>query len=136
MSAHIMDIRDESAVVDFSRTLDMLKTAENIPVLYIKIPWMLYRSSRALKKIREKFERCSSSCGASCLDEIIEKVKPVRDSMVFIFEKMNRIKLLAPLRSFVESAVIDWDDFVEDCTVASDPEIRNMICSIADGLRA
>ncbi len=35
--------------------------------------------------------------------------------------------VLLPFRRAIEKAAIDWDDFVEDCVVASDPELHNLL---------
>jgi hypothetical protein len=34
---------------------------------------------------------------------------------------------LLPFRRAIEKAAIDWDDFVEDYVVASDPELHNLL---------
>jgi hypothetical protein len=39
--------------------------------------------------------------------------------------------VLLPFRRAIEKAAIDWDDFVEDCVVASDHELHHLLDHLA-----
>jgi len=135
MSTHVMDTRDGFGLEDFGRNLQLLRAAKSLLRIYIKLPLMLARHSLVLKEARDLLDRCRIACETtSCLESNIPSINLIRDTLESLLNDAKQISLLAPFRPFLKSALVEWDDFVEDCAIASDPEIRAMIRTIADAL--
>ena len=54
----------------------------------------------------------------------------IRDFFVEGVHSSRSTFVLLPFRRAIEKAAIDWDDFVEDCVVASDPELHHLLAQL------
>lgn len=126
--------------LSFSKTIesrtDLLRTGG---ALFRKLPsltlGMLLDSLRSLclvREIRLAFNQCDAACSnPKCLKN--EDVRIVRDRYMDFSEEVSEI----PVMNFfigwlVKRTLIVWDDLLEDMTIASDAEFRNLIMRIAE----
>ena len=135
MSAQVMNTCDSLGLEAFGRDLNVLWTGKDLLTVYFRLPRMLFKQAAFLKKAKAVSGQCCKTCEtASCVGNIASSVSYVRDGLAFIANNAAQIRALAPFRPFLRSAVAEWDDFAEDCAIASDLEIRDMICKIADAM--
>lgn len=104
-------------------------------LLYPRTLWVIVALRCINRRIRKMLNRCDASCvDAQCYANLLEPTRELRnqlDLFISISEKVGNLGLFLP---FLRSALIDLDDVVEDCEVGSDPEIRDMLCRIADAV--
>ncbi|CAN2039012.1 conserved hypothetical protein [Candidatus Magnetomoraceae bacterium gMMP-15] len=108
----------------------------------LTMPGLLFRffqhrmqSHKTLFAIRTALEFCNTSCkDASCLDNIYEDAKAIRDKYYEIFKQTSGQSIFFLFNMMIKDTLSDWDDLVEDCVIGSDKEIRSMISDIAERL--
>jgi len=91
------------------------------------------RGSRlTLAKVRSAMALCAELCHeGACLGRLLEHAALIRDLHAEIYGRMAAFPLGFLFRKRVELSLHEWDNLVEDCAVASDPEIREMLIELA-----
>ena len=59
--------------------------------------------------------------------KMYETACQIRDYFVETVHISHSKALLLPFRKMIEHAAVDWDDFIEDCVVASDPDLHHLL---------
>jgi hypothetical protein len=94
-------------------------------------------SQKVLRRIREAFDRCRLDCTgkdneAACMKMLTDLAVETRDRYAGIEENASYIPVIRTiLKKTIRNTLIDWDDLVEDLTIGSDPEIRDLLSKIA-----
>jgi hypothetical protein len=94
-------------------------------------------SQKIIQRVRETFDRCQWGCigsedEAGCMKMLTGLVSETRDRYANLEENAAHVPIVRTLlgRS-IRNTLIDWDDLVEDLTIGSDPEIRDLLSKIA-----
>jgi len=96
---------------------------------------LFYNSLKGLlliRKLRKTFSICKVECSEpKCMK--VDRVKLIRDNYIIFDEEMSKI----PVMNFfvgglVEKTLAAWDDLVEDMTIGSDTEFRDLIMQIVE----
>ena len=91
-------------------------------------------SSRYLRKLRKLMKLCGTFCKeGKCMVEAYEHTKKTRDEYLQLISKLERLpfRSVSPASAILRYDLAKWDDLVEDCLIASDPELRSLVSSIA-----
>lgn len=94
-------------------------------------------SQKIIHRVRETFDRCQWDCTGSedeagCMKMLADLAAETRDRYANLEENAAHVPIVRTLlgRS-IRNTLIDWDDLVEDLTIGSDPEIRDLLAKIA-----
>lgn len=107
----------------------------NIVKLYLALFGVIFTYKKIRNDFRKAIELCSKECEKDpqeCAQFFCEKSIEIRDSFVFLCNKSKTLSIIRPFRRHFDKAAFEWDDFVEDCTIATDPEVKKLIGQIAN----
>jgi hypothetical protein len=111
-----------------------VRTIKRDFVMFWKTAKSLRISAKAIKKIRDMASTCNEVCeSGKCMEALYESVKRTRDlsvELVQTLEKTDYIWKRIILRMW-RNSLDEWDNLAEDCLLASDYEIRDLIGKIA-----
>jgi hypothetical protein len=119
---------------ELNRTINLFQASK----LYLKAlsnTLFLLRNSNSLRaEIRQTLQDCNATCEdpAKCAEILCSFAKSIRDGFFELVSMTEQSVILKPFSRLLLGPVTDWDDFVEDCTLASDDEFRKLIGQIAD----
>lgn len=148
----------EAASIGEKNHLQCLDLKNDISVMIDKIssgkgtlsylpPYMIYLAAKdyfvtqsLIRKIRKQHNECSNICQGTeiegvCLDQTYDLVVGLRDNYVNLVEFLSHRKIMGFfLMGITRKSLMDWDDLVEDFTIAKDTEIRELLYSISEAL--
>jgi hypothetical protein len=116
----------ESYVRDF-KIAEMIAASGRILILYIMLISILYKNKKMMNRLKSSLEGDENS-------HLIEDISQIRDGFVKLYELSHQIRFLIPFIRSLENAATDWDDFVEDCVIVSDIEIKSLLTSVNNAL--
>ena len=116
----------ESYVRDF-KIAEMIAASGRILILYIMLISILSKNKKMMNRLKSSLQENETS-------HLIEEIIQIRDGFVKLYELSHQIRFLMPFIRFLENATIDWDDFVEDCVIVSDVEIKKLTQSVNNAL--
>ncbi|MCP4350927.1 MAG: hypothetical protein GY795_36135 [Desulfobacterales bacterium] len=89
-----------------------------------------------MNHLKSSIDSCEDECEkpSECIEQIYQTAQQFRDCFVGLHKTSLNSSLFFPFRYHLENAAIDWDDFAEDCAVASDPEIRESLIRLANAI--
>ncbi len=101
----------------------------NLPIALYEIHKACRMSHRLVENIRSAVSSYSSDHIRECYDSI----KEIRDKYISISDRISDSKLLSfCFMDRVENMLDEWDELAEDCYIASDNEIKELIEKIAE----
>ncbi|CAK8716590.1 hypothetical protein H206_00681 [Candidatus Electrothrix aarhusensis] len=125
--------------VSFSKriesSIEILKNAGTLSFLTVRAVFTTLTMSVLglyfLSGARQIFEKCGDSCpSVDCID--IEKVRSVRDRLITMSDAISQLAVVDFFTGkLVRKMLTDWDDLVEDMTIATDAEFRELISQVA-----
>lgn len=116
-------------------TIKKLKVAGTLSILHVRAIIITVVMSISgiflLRNVRRTFEKCDNSCPTvDCVD--IDKVTSVRDRLITLSDAITQLVVVDFFTGkLVRRILTDWDDLVEDMTVATDSEFRDLISKVA-----
>lgn len=116
---------------------ELLRSGNKLNSTVLRVVYWTVRSliteKKAIRVIRKAMAECSESCeDGGCLRELLPIIQPPCDFFADLVKTYDRMPpLFKPLKTISEIMLTDWSDLVEDCLIASDPEIRASITRIA-----
>jgi hypothetical protein len=116
----------ESYVRDF-KIAEMIAASGRILILYIMLISILSKNKKMMNRLKSSLQKNETP-------PLIEEIVQIRDGFVKLYELSNQIRFLMPFIRFLENATIDWDDFVEDCVIVSDVEIKKLTQNVNNAL--
>lgn len=133
----------EKRAISFIQKLDtavrIVKTSGDIITgtvkLYFVLIGVIFVCEKTRRDFRKAVELCSKECEKDpqeCAQFFCENSIKIRDHFVYLCNKSKTLSYLLPFRRYFDKAAFEWDDFVEDCTIATDPEIKKLIGQIAN----
>ncbi len=142
----VLTASDEQSLNEFMKNIDsvgrIMKTSSSIVYRVIKVYMVAFfvvventRSFKTLRSISESCNACNDDCSPKeCAARVLEISKRVREEISSTRNELKPMAILAPLSILFEKLLIDWDDFVVDLTISSDPEIEASIGQLIDVL--
>ncbi|MCF8092863.1 MAG: hypothetical protein K9K21_12505 [Desulfotignum sp.] len=81
-------------------------------------------------QIRDTFNQCANE--AACMKMILDISIETRDKYFELRRSAAKIPVIEKLiGTIIEDTLMQWDDLVEDLTIASDPDIRAALLQIS-----
>ena len=110
------------------------KANEVVSVYYYSL--RLFIAQYSIKKsARSMMNFCSTACPTvECVTSISTNVRRLSRAMAVLLEGLKRRNVYSPLIPPFERMLSEWDEFAEDCDIATDPEIRDLFTKVADAL--
>jgi len=125
MNSYTTAMPDHGAIESYIRDLkiaEMICASKRILILYIMLISVLLNSKKIMTHLKSQLERSETG-----RDQLTAEVCNIRDGFVTLSEYSHQTRFIRIFNRFLEKATIEWDDFVEECTVSSDPEIRELL---------
>lgn len=141
MDATAANLCEESAtkyIGKLDNLVNAISASKRIVFNTFKIYYLLFDVLFKYEQIRRNFRSAIESCDATCEDRqkcaenLCENSTVIRNKLFELLERSYQHTILKPFQKSIENAVSDWDDFVEDCTIASDHKIKNLFDKIAN----
>ena len=111
-----------------------------LPGILFSLSRQNHISRKAIKEIRKALDKCPNTCvgqehEASCMLEITDEIRTVRDNYLHMYHLMVKINMLpASLSEKTEKILQDWDELVTDVTIGSDMEVRFLLSQISQAV--
>lgn len=130
---------EEHSINEFMKSIDsvglIMKTSSSLVYRVLKVYvtsfFIIAENSKSFKILRGMAEACNAcdeSCSPKkCAIKVLEMSKKVRDDIASTSDDFKTISILAPLSVAFDQILTEWDDFVVDLTISSDPEVDNAI---------
>ena len=78
---------------------------------------------------------CTQACpSVDCVTSVTTKVHQINSVMGLMLKKLEAKKVFGPLIPQFEKMFTEWDELAEDCAIATDPEIRDLLSRVADAI--
>ncbi len=90
----------------------------------------LFKILNACERILLQMKVDAGKSDADLMSLCIEAAK-IRNALALLIPKIEQNKAIYHVKLFYEMAVSDWDDFVEELSVSSDPEILELTLEIS-----
>ena len=132
------NIKAQEFIRKLNITINMIKNSGAIFKKLFKVYFLLFNIVFGYNVIRKKFKEAIKDCSGQCSDPdkcsefFCNTAIEIRDNLLTLFDLSKDTNILIPFRYTLEKAATDWDDFAEDCIIASDPDINKMLDKIAD----
>jgi hypothetical protein len=112
----------ESYIHDLKIT-EMICVSKRILILYLMLVSVISNSKKMIKHLRLQLSQSENTH-----EKLKAEIRQIRDEFVKLHELSVQSRFVVkPVRYLLEKAAIDWDDFVEECTVSSDAEIKDLL---------
>jgi len=130
---------EEHSINEFMKSIDsvsfIMKTSSSLVYRVLKVYVTSFfiiaenaKSFKILRGMAESCNACDETCSPKeCAVKVLEVSKKVRDDIAGTSDDFKTIPILAPLSVAFDYILTEWDDFVVDLTISSDPEIDNAI---------
>lgn len=121
---------------EFLRNLQTMLFLARSPLQLLKLYRLLlpalYRNKEYLLSFKTFLSFCTGTTPVcqECTQHIVDIARQVRETWIACSQICHATLLLWPVRNAVETAIIDWDDLIEDCVIASDPEIHDLLTQL------
>lgn len=137
MAATTIDIcldKTNKLVDSIEKTVRLITLPGHIVQLYLNTIILFFKSKKMTRFFKTKVVVCSKTCSTAkeCLSYICEGSTKIRDGHLDLYQQSKRIPFLKPQSLIFKHLLDEWDDLVEDYTIASDPEVNNLLSQIAD----
>jgi len=115
---------------NISRSTSLIKGIIIYFVLLYQLAKIESISAITIKELKNVLANCKDGrehC-PECWEKVLEVAHKGRDNLIQLMEILpkNNI-LLNKARQRIEAVLIDWDDLVEDLTVCTDEEFRDLV---------
>ena len=120
-------IESSIAILKNAGTLSFLTVRAVFATLTMSVLGLYFLSG-----VRQTFEKCENSCpSVDCID--IEKVRSVRNRLITMSDAISELFIVDFFTGkLVRRMLTNWDDLVEDMTIATDAEFRDLISQVAE----
>lgn len=137
MAAATIDIcryKTEKLVDSIEKTVRLITLPGHILRSYFNATILFFNSKKMIRFFKTKVVVHSKTCSADKerLSYICEGSTKMRDGYLDLYQQSKRIPLLKAQSLIYKHLLYEWDDLVEDCTIAYDPEVNNLLSQIAD----
>jgi hypothetical protein len=133
---NVVTRRSEDYLYELDRSIRMAK-ASGIMLKTLVATYSLRRMSRSLREdLRQAIDKCEGNCELNdrCAQKFCEMATSIRDKMLELVNLTDKHTVTAPIRLLMARPVEEWNDFVENCAVAADPEIRTLLDRLSDAV--
>jgi hypothetical protein len=117
----------------------LVEIATITPIILIKAYMLFFyviiRSRRKLNMLKMFYSRCNGSISSDneckeCIDTVTTLACKVRDCLIKSSRLCSSTILFFPFQKVIHNATVDWDDFVEDCSISQDIEIHALLSEL------
>lgn len=113
------------AIESYKRDLkitEMICASKQILILYMMLVSVILNSKKMKTHLKSQLDKSENN-----RDHLTEEVCNIRDGFVTLYKLSQKTSFIRLFNRSLEKATIDWDDFAEECTVSSDPEIKELL---------
>jgi len=128
-----IDEKAKNFIINLKKAIETAQLSRRLFASYPILAKILFNCNTTMKSFREAISHCDRSCKdpTQCAEHFCKTAMDIRDDMLTLLNLSNLTIVLYLFRRPLKKAAIAWDDFVEDCFVASDSEINNLLDQIA-----
>lgn len=106
-----------------------------LPRLLWRVAVMRRRHVVALRRVRGVFEVCDQACpDPVCLAKAHDMAAQALAGLRAMLPLLPPALWARPIRRVTEDLIVDWEDLSEDCAIASDAEIRDLLRQFSEAL--
>nr|WP_320192969.1 hypothetical protein [uncultured Desulfobacter sp.] len=137
---------EEYSINEFMKSIDsvslIMRTSSSLVYrvfkVYVTSFFIIAENSKSLKILKSMAESCNpcdKACSPKeCAVKVLEISKKVRDDIAVISDDFKTVSILTPLAVAFDNILTEWDDFVVDLTISSDPDVGNAIGQLINAL--
>jgi len=128
-----IDEKTKKFINNLNKAVEIVKISGRLFVIYPILTNIIFNYNNILKSCQSAILSCDRSCKDpnQCAERFCKHGIEIRNNLLILLTYSNLTKFLLPFRHPLENAATAWDDFVEDCSVASDSEINELLGQIA-----
>lgn len=117
-----------------SEAAKLITLPKHLFLLYYYTFKILLLSGEMLRLYRKVINDCNATCKApaDCVQDFCAITTKIRDDLYSLYKHSIDRKFYMPMAGLIKRSLIDWDDLVEDCTVAADEDNVDLFKQIAD----
>ena len=135
MTAIAIDIDEKTKnfISNLNKAVGIVKISGRLFAIYPILTKIILDYNKILKSCQSAILTCDRSCKdpTQCAERFYKHGIEIRNNLLILLNYSNLAKFLLPFRHSLENAATAWDDFVEDCSVASDSELNELLGQIA-----
>jgi hypothetical protein len=128
MNSYTTTMFEYGAIESYRRDLKIAemicasKIRLRILILYMMLVSVILNSKKMMTHLKSQLDKSENN-----RDHLTAEVCNIRDGLVTLYELSQKTRFMMLFNRSLDKITIDWDDFAEECTVISDPEIKELL---------